>query len=170
MMRLTAPHNQSGLATDHWPSPRRQRASLLRMDQGDEGTGPSCQHRLQDRRRGHVPLGLRLQRAAGGRHFARPYVAGAIEAFRPNRCVMESNCPNDGRSFGFVPLGKAMKRIVGGYSASEKDALFSGAAKVVYRMRLQKKPRVAAAAYAKHKVERVRLGMSLPMPSPMAAC
>jgi predicted TIM-barrel fold metal-dependent hydrolase len=64
----------------------------------------------------------------------KPYVESAIEAFGADRCMMESNYPNDGRSCGFVPLWNAMKHIVKNYSADEKTALFSGTASRVYRI------------------------------------
>lgn len=66
----------------------------------------------------------------------RPYVEGAVEIFGPERCMMESNFPNDGRTSGFVPLWNAMKHILKGHSASEKAAIFSGTAKRVYRLNL----------------------------------
>ncbi len=64
----------------------------------------------------------------------RPYVETAIEVFRPGRCMMESNYPNDGRSCGFVPLWNALKHIVAGASAEEKRALFHDTAARVYRI------------------------------------
>ena len=64
----------------------------------------------------------------------RPYVEAAIEAFGPDRCMMESNFPPDGRSCGFVPLWNALKHITRGYSDKEKAALFSGTAARVYRI------------------------------------
>jgi L-fuconolactonase len=66
----------------------------------------------------------------------KPYVETAIEIFGADRCMMESNFPNDGRSCGFVPLWNAMKFILKDYSASEKAAVFSGTARKVYRMDL----------------------------------
>jgi predicted TIM-barrel fold metal-dependent hydrolase len=66
----------------------------------------------------------------------RPYVEGAIEAFGAERCMMESNYPNDGRSCGFVPLWNALKSIVGGCSAGEKAALFRATAEKFYRLEL----------------------------------
>ena len=65
-----------------------------------------------------------------------PFVAGAIEAFGAERCMMESNFPPDGRSCGFVPLWNAMKHIVRGCSADEKAALFHRTAARVYRIDL----------------------------------
>lgn len=67
----------------------------------------------------------------------KPYVESAIEAFGANRCMMESDYPNDGRSCGFVPLWNAMKHIVKGYSDEEKASLFCGTAEKAYRVDLQ---------------------------------
>lgn len=64
----------------------------------------------------------------------KPYVETAIEAFGADRCMMESNFPNDGRSCGFVPLWNAMKTIVRDASKSEKAALFHDTAARVYRI------------------------------------
>jgi predicted TIM-barrel fold metal-dependent hydrolase len=64
----------------------------------------------------------------------RPYVETAIEAFGADRCMMESNYPNDGRSCGFVPLWNALKYIVSSYSADEKHALFRATAERAYRI------------------------------------
>jgi len=64
----------------------------------------------------------------------RPYVETAIEAFGPQRCMMESNFPPDGKSCGYVPLWNALKHITRGYSAADKAALFHGTAARVYRI------------------------------------
>jgi len=64
----------------------------------------------------------------------RPWVEGSIEAFGPQRCLMESNDSPDGRSAGFVPLRNALKYIVRGASPAEKAALFHGTAAKVYRL------------------------------------
>jgi predicted TIM-barrel fold metal-dependent hydrolase len=66
----------------------------------------------------------------------RPYMETAIALFGPNRCMLESNFPPDGRSCGFVPLWNAVKHIVGHYSEAEKAALFHGTAARVYRIDL----------------------------------
>lgn len=82
-------------------------------------------------------FGLDQQPVVTSRQLAevwRPYVESAIEAFGPSRCMMESNYPNDGRTCGFVPLWNAMKHIVSDYSRAEKEALFAGTARVVYRL------------------------------------
>lgn len=66
----------------------------------------------------------------------RPYVETSIEAFGAERCMMESNFPQDGRAAGFVPLWNALKTIVRGASAGEKAHLFHGTAARVYRLNL----------------------------------
>lgn len=63
-----------------------------------------------------------------------PYVETAIEAFGPDRCMMESNFPADGRSCGFVPLWNALKGIVAGYSADQKSMLFHDTACRAYKL------------------------------------
>jgi predicted TIM-barrel fold metal-dependent hydrolase len=64
------------------------------------------------------------------------WVEGAIEAFGPGRCMMESNYPPDARSCGWVPLWNALKRITSGYSPDEKAALFHGTAARIYHIAL----------------------------------
>lgn len=63
-----------------------------------------------------------------------PYVETAIAAFGPERCMMESNFPPDGRSSGYIPLWNAMKHITRDAGTDEKAALFHGTAKRVYRL------------------------------------
>ncbi|RQP04156.1 MAG: hypothetical protein D1H97_19500 [Paracoccus sp. BP8] len=65
-----------------------------------------------------------------------PYIETAVEAFGADRCMMESNYPPDSRSCGFVPLWNALKRVTLGCSAEEKQALYSGTARRVYRIEL----------------------------------
>jgi len=67
-----------------------------------------------------------------------PFVETGIEAFGPNRCMLESNFPPDGRSAGFVPVWNAYKYILRGYSVSEKTSLFSQTASRIYRLNLTK--------------------------------
>jgi predicted TIM-barrel fold metal-dependent hydrolase len=64
----------------------------------------------------------------------RPYVETAIEAFGPQRCMMESNYPPDSVSCGFVSLWNALKHIVRHCSETEKASLFHGTAAQVYRI------------------------------------
>jgi predicted TIM-barrel fold metal-dependent hydrolase len=69
----------------------------------------------------------------------RPFIETAIEAFGPDRCMMESNFPVDGRSCGYVPLWNALKHVVRNASQDEKTALFSGTAVRTYRLQLSQK-------------------------------
>ncbi len=66
----------------------------------------------------------------------RQYVEPCIEAFGAERCMFESNFPPDKQSCGYTELWNAFKRITAGASASEKAALYSGAAARVYRLKL----------------------------------
>jgi predicted TIM-barrel fold metal-dependent hydrolase len=63
-----------------------------------------------------------------------PWIEVAIEKFGPDRCMMESNYPPDGRSSGYVPLWNALKRVVHSYSSDEKASLFHGTASRIYRI------------------------------------
>ncbi|MCB1396642.1 MAG: amidohydrolase family protein [Rhodobacteraceae bacterium] len=62
----------------------------------------------------------------------RPYVEVALEAFGPDRCMMESNYPVDSRSAGFVPVWNALKLCMAGWSEAEKRAAFCTTATRVY--------------------------------------
>jgi predicted TIM-barrel fold metal-dependent hydrolase len=64
----------------------------------------------------------------------RPYIEACIEAFSPDRCMMESNFPVDKQSCGYAVLWNAMKRITQGYSATEKAVLYHDTAARVYRL------------------------------------
>jgi predicted TIM-barrel fold metal-dependent hydrolase len=66
----------------------------------------------------------------------RPYIETCIQAFGPDRCMFESNFPADKESCSYPVLWNAFKRLAAGYSASEKQALFSGTAARVYRLTL----------------------------------
>lgn len=70
----------------------------------------------------------------------RPYVETAVEAFGPDRCMMESNYPPDSRSAGFVPLWNALKHLTWSASADEKAALFWRTAVRVYRLPVSPDP------------------------------
>lgn len=63
-----------------------------------------------------------------------PYVEAAVEAFGPERCLMESNFPPDARSGGYVPLWNAFKHILRDYSGDERRAMFAGNAARVYKL------------------------------------
>jgi predicted TIM-barrel fold metal-dependent hydrolase len=64
----------------------------------------------------------------------RPYFETAIELFGPSRCLFESNFPVDKMGIGWAALWNAFKRIVAGASPSEKQAMFAGTARRVYRL------------------------------------
>ena len=64
----------------------------------------------------------------------RPYIETCIAAFGPQRSMFESNFPVDKGTCSYQVLWNAFKRIAAGYSADEKAALFSGAAKKAYRL------------------------------------
>ena len=64
----------------------------------------------------------------------RPYVEACIEAFGPNRCMMESNFPVDKQSCGYGVLWNALKRITQSCSATDKTALYRDTAARVYRL------------------------------------
>jgi predicted TIM-barrel fold metal-dependent hydrolase len=64
----------------------------------------------------------------------RPYVEACIDAFGPNRCMMESNFPVDKQTCGYGVLWNALKRITKNCSAAEKAALYRDTAARVYRL------------------------------------
>lgn len=64
----------------------------------------------------------------------RPYVETCIELFGVDRCMMESNFPQDKHSCSYGTLWNAMKRITKECSATEKRALYHDTAARVYRI------------------------------------
>ncbi|HWD58698.1 MAG TPA: amidohydrolase family protein, partial [Stellaceae bacterium] len=66
----------------------------------------------------------------------RPYIETCIAAFGPERAMFESNFPVDKGSGSYQVFWNAFKRIAAGCSASEKAALFAGAAMRFYRLPL----------------------------------
>jgi predicted TIM-barrel fold metal-dependent hydrolase len=48
--------------------------------------------------------------------------------------MMESNFPVDKMGIGWAALWNALKRITAGASRAEKEAMFSGTARRVYRL------------------------------------
>src|SRR6266568_3119886 len=64
----------------------------------------------------------------------KPYIETCIAAFGPPRSMFESNFPVDKGTWSYSVLWNAFKRLAAGYSADEKTALFSGAAKKAYRL------------------------------------
>jgi len=67
--------------------------------------------------------------------FWRDEVLRCIEMFGADRCMFESNFPIDRSVTSYVSLWNAFKRIVGGCSAGERDALFHDTADRTYLSR-----------------------------------
>jgi predicted TIM-barrel fold metal-dependent hydrolase len=63
-----------------------------------------------------------------------PYVMAGIEAFGPERCIMESNFPVDRQSCSYRTLWNALKKITASFSADERAAMFHGNARAFYRL------------------------------------
>ena len=84
-----------------------------------------------DAPKGSVPKNLGsdvLEKAWG------PYIETAVEIFGAQRCMFESNFPNDGATCSYGVLWNTFKRIARQYSLEERTALFSGSAAKVYRL------------------------------------
>lgn len=60
----------------------------------------------------------------------------AIDCFGPDRCMFESNFPVDKLSVSYPVLWNAFKLIAAACTEAERDALFHGTAKRVYRLDL----------------------------------
>ncbi|WP_298258509.1 amidohydrolase family protein [Bradyrhizobium sp.] len=68
----------------------------------------------------------------------RPYVETCIEAFGPQRAMFESNFPPDKGQCSYQVIFNAFKRISASMTEAEKNALFSGTATNVYRLKLDR--------------------------------
>jgi L-fuconolactonase len=64
----------------------------------------------------------------------RPYMESCIEAFGASRCMFESNFPVDKAMCSYPVLWNGFKRIAGGASPAEKQALFHDTAANFYRL------------------------------------
>lgn len=64
----------------------------------------------------------------------RPYIETCIEMFGTDRCMFESNFPEDRPTCTYRVLWNAFKRITSGYSSSDKSNLFNLTASRVYRI------------------------------------
>ncbi len=64
----------------------------------------------------------------------RPYVETCIDLFGAERCMFESNFPVDKAMYSYRTLWNAFKRLASGASIDEKNALFAGTARRVYRI------------------------------------
>ena len=112
------------------------------LEGGDAGAGEMPQ-RAREAGRTRQPVFFRVEfsrakrlrrHRSRSRRRLRPYVEVCIEAFGPNRCMFESNFPADKESCSYAILWNAFKRLAAGYSAAEKQALFSGTAARAYRL------------------------------------
>jgi predicted TIM-barrel fold metal-dependent hydrolase len=63
-----------------------------------------------------------------------PYIETCIELFGTDRGMFESNFPADKQWIGYAAVWNTHKRIVAGASANEKEALFGGNARRIYRL------------------------------------
>jgi L-fuconolactonase len=63
-----------------------------------------------------------------------PWMQTCIEAFGAERCMFESNFPVDKGSYSYATCWNAFKRLSSGATAHEKQALFEGTARRVYRL------------------------------------
>lgn len=66
-----------------------------------------------------------------------PWYLHAIEAFGPARTMFESNFPVDRASCSYTVLWNQFKKLTRGFSASERQAMFSGTAARVYRLQFE---------------------------------
>ena len=64
----------------------------------------------------------------------RRYYEHTIECFGPDRCMFESNFPVDRMSLSYAVLWNGLKKIAASFSADERDAMFYGTARRVYRL------------------------------------
>ena len=64
----------------------------------------------------------------------RDYYLHAIDCFGPDRCMFESNFPVEKASVSYRVLYDAFKLMTADFSEADKDALFSGTARRVYRL------------------------------------
>jgi len=64
-----------------------------------------------------------------------PYFETCVELFGPDRCMFESNFPVDKAMYSYRTLWNAFKRLTARFGDDERDALFSGTASRVYRLR-----------------------------------
>ena len=64
----------------------------------------------------------------------RPYIEPCIEHFGVERCMVSSNFPVEKAGVPYGILWNTFKHIAASLSVSEKNMLFSGTAKQVYRI------------------------------------
>jgi L-fuconolactonase len=64
-----------------------------------------------------------------------PFIREAINAFGPDRAMMESNFPVDNQTASFPVIWNALKWAAAGYTEAERNMLFHGTAERAYRLR-----------------------------------
>ncbi len=64
----------------------------------------------------------------------RDYYLHTIDCFGPERCMFESNFPVDKLSLSYVVYWNAMKKLAAEFGEAEREALFEGTARRVYRL------------------------------------
>jgi L-fuconolactonase len=64
----------------------------------------------------------------------RPYIRLCIDRFGPQRCMFESNFPVDKAMCSYGALWNAYKKMTADLAPAEREHLFSGTAKRVYRL------------------------------------
>jgi predicted TIM-barrel fold metal-dependent hydrolase len=64
----------------------------------------------------------------------RPYIEPCIELFGADRCMVSSNFPVDKAGFGYGTVWNMFKHLTVGCSREEKQMIFSGTARRVYRL------------------------------------
>lgn len=64
----------------------------------------------------------------------RPYIEPCFEIFGPERCMVSSNFPVDKAGVSFGTVWNMFKRVAAPCSDTEKQAIFSGVARRIYRI------------------------------------
>ncbi len=64
----------------------------------------------------------------------KPWMTLCIESFGAERCMFESNFPVDKGSYAYATGWNAFKRLAADACPSERQALFEGTARSVYRL------------------------------------
>jgi predicted TIM-barrel fold metal-dependent hydrolase len=64
----------------------------------------------------------------------RDYVLTCIDLFTPERCLFESNFPIDRAHVTYGALWNAFKRLTSDFTRTEREAMFAGTARRVYRL------------------------------------
>jgi len=64
----------------------------------------------------------------------RPYLLTCIDAFGPERCMLESNFPVDKASCSYTILWNALKLVTADFAPDERTAMFQATAERVYRL------------------------------------